>query len=174
MTRFQSVALGVPLWILLAAIPAGSAPPGKAGAIMPKSGQKVAAHDKVDAASVAALRRMSTYLTSLNTAGITSTGSIDIVSDDGQRIQLDGVTTYKVRRPSGFVIEYNSDIKKRRFVYDGKTFTVYAPTTGQYATVAAPATNREVLDTIYNKYGISLPLEDLLLWADPKSDRAAA
>ena len=28
----------------------------------------------------------------------------------------------------------------------------------------APATNKEVLDTIYNKFGIALPLEDLFRW----------
>ncbi|WP_430284773.1 DUF2092 domain-containing protein, partial [Salmonella enterica] len=47
-----------------------------------------------------------------------------------QRIQLDGRTTYKVRKPNGFVIDYESDIKSRRFVYDGKNFTVYSPKLG--------------------------------------------
>jgi hypothetical protein len=128
----------------------------------------------VEPEAVAALRRMSAYLMTLNTAAITSKGSIDLVTDAGQRIQLDGVTTYKMRKPNGFVIDYDSDIKKRRFLYDGAAFTVYAPTTGHYATVPAPATNREVLDTLYTKYGIALPLEDLFLWGDPKSNREAA
>ena len=60
-------------------------------------------------------------------------------------------------------------MKSRRFIYDGKNFTVYSPKLGFYAQVAAPATNKEVLDTIYNKFGISLPLVDLFRWADPSS-----
>jgi hypothetical protein len=98
---------------------------------------------------------------------------MDAVTNDGQRIQLDGVTTYKIRRP-GFVIDYSSDVKSRRFIYDGKNFTVYSPKLGYYATVPAPPTNKEVLDTIYNKFGISLPLEDLFRWGDGNEDRVKA
>ena len=40
---------------------------------------------------------------------------------------------------------------------------------GFYATVPAPPTNREVLDTIYERFGIALPLEDLFRWGDGSS-----
>ena len=123
----------------------------------------------VDDEAIQALKDMSDYLTKVNTLGITSQASLDVVTNNGQRIQLDGTTTYKVRRPNGFVIDYVSDIKSRRFIYDGKTFTVYSPTLGYYASVPAPSTIREVLDTIYNKFGIALPLEDLFRWSDPSS-----
>jgi hypothetical protein len=123
----------------------------------------------VDDEAIQALKDMSDYLTKANTLGITSQASLDVVTNNGQRIQLDGTTTYKVRRPNGFVIDYVSDIKSRRFIYDGKTFTVYSPTLGYYASVPAPSTIREVLDTIYNKFGIALPLEDLFRWSDPSS-----
>ncbi len=119
----------------------------------------------VEQAAVDALRQMSAYLKSANTLAITSQGSMDVVTDAGQRIQLDATTQYKMRRP-GFVIDYVSDIKSRRFIYDGKTFTVYSPNLGFYSTVAAPPTNAEVLDTIYKKFGIALPLEDLFRWDD--------
>jgi len=99
------------------------------------------------------------------TMEIDSKGSLDVVTKNGQRIQLDGATNYKIRRP-GFVIDYKSDIKNRQFIYDGKTFTVNSPGLGFYATVPAPPTNREVLDTIYEKFGIALPLEDLFRWGD--------
>ncbi|HYX47200.1 MAG TPA: DUF2092 domain-containing protein [Sphingomicrobium sp.] len=125
----------------------------------------------VDSAAVDALKKMSKYLMSLNTLQIKSDASIDMVTGDGQRIQFDGTTEYKVKRP-GFVIHFVSDAKSRDFYYDGKQFTMYAPKLGYYATVAAPATNREVLDTIYDKYGIRLPLEDLFRWNDVGNDRA--
>jgi hypothetical protein len=120
----------------------------------------------VNPEAVAALRNMSRYLTSLNTAELTSNGSIDVVTEDGQRIQMDGVTNYKLRKP-GFVIDFKSDLKNRQFYYDGKTFTQYTPGTGFYASVPAPGTNREALAAMYKQYGISLPLEDLFRWADP-------
>ncbi len=132
----------------------------------PAPSQDVAAGE-VDADAVAALKRMSAYLTSLNTAEITSTGSLDVVTNDGQRIQFDAVTDYKLRKPNAFVIDNSSDAKSRRFIYDGKQFTVYAPKLDFYATVPAPATTREVLETLYKRYGIALPLEDLFRWNDP-------
>ncbi|MFL6735070.1 MAG: DUF2092 domain-containing protein [Sphingomicrobium sp.] len=120
---------------------------------------------KVDPRAIEALKAMSAYLGSAPTLAITSKGSLDVVTGDDQRIQLDGTTKYKIRRP-GFVIDYDSDVKSRRFIYDGKTFTVYSPNLGFYSTVAAPPTNREALDTIYKKFGIALPLEDLFRWND--------
>ena len=147
------------------AAPAKSAP--KAGMSYPRAATKdrIANEGVIEDAAVNALRKMSNYLMQAKTLGISTEGSLDVVTDDGQRIQLDGTTTYKIRRP-GFVIDYVSDMKSRRFIYDGKTFTVYSPKLGYYASVPAPATNKEVLDAIYNKYGISLPLVDLFRWGD--------
>jgi hypothetical protein len=120
--------------------------------------------------AVEALKEMSTFLMGAKTLKIEGSGSLDVVTNNGQRIQLDGNTTYKVRKPNGFVIDYESDIKSRRFIYDGKNFTVYSPKLGFYSTVAAPPTNGEVLKAIYEKFGIALPLEDLFRWADGTSD----
>ena len=139
--------------------PAASAP--GAGAELPPQ--------EVEEDALKALKRMGTYLDTLKTFGITANTTIDVVTVDGQRLQLDGVTTYKVRRPNGFVIDLNSDIKKRTFIYDGKTFTVSAPELKYYATVDAPATNAATLDAIYDKFGIALPLEDLFHWTGDKT-----
>jgi len=59
----------------------------------------------VEPAAIAALKKMSAYLSSASTLQITSQGSLDVVTNDGQRLQLDGTTDYKIRRP-GFVIDY--------------------------------------------------------------------
>ena len=77
----------------------------------------------IEDGAIDALREMSDFLMTANTLAITSFGSMDVVTENGQRIQLDGTTTYKIRRP-GFVIDYMSDIKSRRFIYDGRNFTV--------------------------------------------------
>ena len=140
---------------------------------MPEPSQSVVSRTGVDTDAVAALKRMSAYLTTLSTIEIISEGSLDVVTVEGQRVQLDGITNYKVRRP-GFVIDFVSDLKSRRFIYDGKNFTVFSPKNGFYATVPAPGTNHEVLDTIYNRFGIRLPLEDLFRWNDQGSARAEA
>lgn len=127
--------------------------------------------EQVDPQSIAALRRMSAYLQRLPAFALTSQTSLDLVLKDGQKVLVDGVARYKVRRPSGFVIDVQSNLKSRRFVYDGKQFTVLAPELGYYATVAAPATNRETLDLLWTKFHLALPLEDLFRWSDAAGSR---
>ncbi len=173
-SSFRALALGLTLTLITAqygAAQTGSeaqaTPPPQSGTSMPHmaADDPIANEGVVEDSAVDAIKEMSNYLMSAKTLGITSQGSLDVVTNDGQRIQLDGTTTYKVRRP-GFVIDYSSDIKSRRFIYDGKNFTVYSPKLGFYATVPAPGTNKEVLDEIYQKFGISLPLVDLFRWGD--------
>lgn len=152
--------------------PAQQQPPESGMAFPTPAGPDPIANEGViQDGAVEALRAMSNYLMSAKTLEIDTQGSLDVVTNNGQRIQLDGTTNYKIRRP-GFVITYNSDIKSRKFIYDGKTFTVYSPKLGYYATAPAPRTNREVLDTIYQKFGISLPLEDLFRWGDSGENAA--
>jgi hypothetical protein len=153
------------------AAPAAKAPSTatRSAAPGPQAGQPA-----VEPRALQALQRMSAYLGSLNTFEAETQTSLDVVTMDGQRIQLDGVANYKVRRPDGFVIDVNSDLKKRKFIYDGKNFTVFAPELGYYATVAAPATIRQTLDTISSRFGITLPLEDLFRWNDPTNARREA
>ena len=161
--RHTAIALGLSL--VLAQVAAAQ----PAGTQMPRSGQPdpIVNEGMIEDGAIDALKEMSTFLMTANTMAITSQSNLDVVTNDGQLIQLDGSTSYKIRKPNGFVIDYSSDIKSRRFIYDGKNFTVYSPKLGFYASAPAPATNREVLKTIYEKFGIALPLEDLFMWADP-------
>ena len=120
----------------------------------------------VDPEAVAALKRMSDFLTGLNTFRLTNEASLDVVTVEDQRLQIDSVIKYKARRPNGIMIDFQNDLKPRQYFYDGKTFTIYAPKLGFYASMAAPATIRDFLKEVYAKTGISLPLEDLFRWND--------
>ena len=119
-----------------------------------------------------ALEAMSAYLGKLTSFQVTSQTSLDVVTVQGQRVQLDGVANYKVRRPDRFIVDVSTALKKRRYVYDGKSFTLFAPELGYYASVPAPPTNAQTLDALWEKFGIVLPLEDLFRWTDPNSRRA--
>jgi hypothetical protein len=168
MKRFRSTSIALGLILVFGTVQSAAAPPTpRSGTAMPKSTLEdpIVNEGVIEDGAIDAIKEMSRFLMTAKTLAITSQGSLDVVTNDGQRIQLDGTTNYKIRRP-GFVIDYDSDIKSRRFIYDGKTFTVYSPKLGFYSSVPAPATNREVLDTIYNKFGIRLPLEDLFRWDD--------
>lgn len=127
----------------------------------------------VDPEAVAALRRMSQYLSGIKTFELTSDSSLDVVTNDAQRLQIDAVVHYKVMQP-GIWINYESDLKHRQYFYDGKNFTIFAPKMNFYASAPAPATNREFLKAIDDKFGISLPLEDLFRWNDGDDSDIAA
>jgi len=119
----------------------------------------------VDPRAVEALKRMSTYLLTVPAFRLTATTTQDVVTNENQKVQLDAVANYQVKRP-GIMIDLQSDQKARQYFYDGKQFTVYAPLLKYYATVPAPPTNREFLKALYEKTGVQLPLEDLFRWAD--------
>lgn len=134
----------------------GTAPPAASAAVEPET---------VDPEAIAALRRMSAYLSALKAFELTANSSLDVVTVHNQRLQMDAVVEYKVKRP-GIRINYTSDLKNRQFFYDGNTFTIFSPKLNFYASAPAPATNREFLKAVYDKFGISLPLEDLFRWSD--------
>src|SRR5436190_16124682 len=91
---------------------------------------------------------------------------------DGQKVKLDGVNRYTVRRPDAFVVEVATPWKVRRLVYDGKLITLEAPELGYYATVQAPPTIRATLDAVEAKYDLHIPLQDLFRWTDPSRSGA--
>jgi hypothetical protein len=126
---------------------------------------------KVDPDSMAALDKMGAYLRTLSSFELKADTLTDNVLENGQTAQFAGTVDYKVRRPNGFVITVADDRKVRQFNYDGKSFTIFSPRMGYYATVSAPPTIREVLDSAYEKYGISLPMDDLFRWGEPGDKR---
>ncbi len=125
--------------------------------------------DDIDPEAVQALKRMSTYLATLQVFEVRADTTRDLVTNDGVRVQVGGVSDYRVRRPNAFRIDVTTDMRDRQFYYDGKQFTVFAPKLGYYATAAAPATILQTIDVLEKRYGIDLPLDDLFRWNDPAS-----
>ena len=115
MNRFRCTALGIGITLALAGAQSGAtqatAAPPKDGVAFPQPGSAdpIANEGVIEDGAIDALKEMSDFLMSAKTLGITSTGSLDVVTNNGQRIQLDGTTTYKVRRP-GFVADDREEI----------------------------------------------------------------
>lgn len=172
--QIGKLAVTVGFSLCVCAAPAGAfaaAAAAKAPAPAPavSTPSTIAGRPSVDPEAVAALRKMSAYLSTLPAIELTTDTTLDMITNDGQRVEVGGVARYKMRRPNGLAIDVDTDLKKRRFVYDGKTFVISAPELGYYAKVAAPPTIRELLDTAWTRYGVALPLEDLFRWNDPSS-----
>src|SRR3982751_4683347 len=85
---------GLSLSVAFAAAPALK-PPVSSAAIQPGATQ--------------ALERMSAYLLGLPSFEINAQTVRDLVTNDGQRLQVGGVSRYKVHRPDGFQIDVDTD-----------------------------------------------------------------
>ena len=129
--------------------------------------QQAAPVPAVDPVATKALEGMSTYLRSLKTFTVEAATATDDVLENGQISTTTAKTVFVVQMPGKLFAETSSDRQSRTYVYDGKTFTLYARRAGYYATVPAPATLRELADALSDKYGIELPLTDLFLWGAP-------
>jgi len=145
------------------AIEAQAAPPrAPASAVQP-------APVGVDPRALDALTRMSAYLRTLSTFQITLQTQRDDVDVYGQLITLGGGAVYKVRRPDAFSINLALPSMSAQYVYDGKTVTVYDSRTNAYAKVQAPATIGATLALAEEKYGATVPLDDLFTWSEGDS-----
>lgn len=122
---------------------------------------------KTEPEAVNALKEMGTYLRGLKDFQVNSEGTQEIVLTDGQKVQLAQTTTLLARFPDRLMANIDGDQGPKVFLYNGKTFTVYAPDDGYYATVNAPATLAEVANALDENYDIQLPLADLFLWGRP-------
>lgn len=127
-----------------------------------------------DPAALAALDRMGAALRALKQFSLTSDASTEIVLDDGQKVELDGVVTYKVRTPNQLFLELRSDRQLRQLIYDGKALTLYSPRLKYYAQVdGLSSTLGELVEDAATRYGIDMPLADMFLWGTDKAPKTA-
>lgn len=115
----------------------------------------------VEPESIEILRKMGEHLRTLKSFTLTADTTQDLVLDDGQKIQVSGVTTYNVRMPDRLKLEVDNDRMHRIYYYDGKTVTQYTPELNLYAQFDAPGTLAETIDLARKRYGLAVPLADL-------------
>ena len=127
----------------------------------------------VEPKATAALERMRVYLRALRTFQVQSAVTSEEVLADGQKVQFASAVNMLAQRPNRLLVEVTSERLDRRFFYDGRTFTLWAPRTNYYATVAAPPTINELLDVLDDRYDIEMPLADLVRWGGARSGEGA-
>jgi len=115
----------------------------------------------VDPDAMDALRKMGEYLRTLKVFQITGEITTEQVLSDGQKITLTKQVELVASRPNNLRALIKADKFERQMIYDGTTFTLWAPKKNVYAQVAAPPTINELATMIEDKYAIELPLIDL-------------
>jgi hypothetical protein len=116
---------------------------------------------------MAALQSMGTYLRTLKTFQVEAATTNEDVLEDGQKTQYDGTVTILARMPGSLRAEVSNERNERTYLYDGKSFTLFAKRLNYYATVPAPATIGQLANKLDDDYGIGVPLSDLFRWGTP-------
>ena len=86
----------------------------------------------------------------------------DEVTDSGEILQYAHVRTAVLRRPDKLWMETRGDKANTSLWYDGAMFTLLDRDKNVYVQLKAPATLDETIDMVYDRYGISTPLADML------------
>ncbi len=136
-------------------------------------GQQAPAGSTLDKGAMAALDRMGVYMRTLKAFQVQATTSTEQVLENGQKISTGGTVDLLIERPSRMRAEIATDDRHRMFFYDGRNFSMWARLVNYYATVAAPGSLSELVDTLSNKYDIEVPLTDLFYWGTDKSKPGA-
>ncbi len=117
----------------------------------------------VDPMAVKIIKRAADHLSAAKQFSVSAEIWQDLEDENGTMLQFSKLADVKVRRPDGIRIDVKTDRPKRSFYYDGKSVSVVDHQKGYYGNVAAPATIEETLNKLDEKFGITMPLEDLLI-----------
>jgi hypothetical protein len=112
------------------------------------------------------LREMGDYLKDADAFTFQAESSYDVTDRHDQKIRYGGITDVSLRRPDRLHAVFNGDERQRQSFFDGKTYTIYNVATHMYAITDVPPDIDKALDTIFETYGFSVPLADLV-YADP-------
>lgn len=128
----------------------------------------------VDPAAIAALEKMGRALRGLGQFEVLSDASIELVLENGQKIEIDQDIRYRVRTPDRLRIDMRNENYDRQVYFDGQRLTVWAPALNYYATVDTEArTLGQLVTNAASRYGLALPLTDLFLWGTDAATPAA-
>ena len=112
------------------------------------------------------LRQMSDYLGQMDNFSFRSRHTFDKIRKSGRTFQLSSKHLLYINRPNKLVVDLEGEDGSMRFWYDGKTLSALDRRLKRYASVEVPNTIEAMLDHVMDKYGIVMPMSDLL-YTDP-------
>jgi hypothetical protein len=116
----------------------------------------------VNPAATEILKRMTDYLGSLKQFSVQTQNTLEDVLVSGHRIDLDVSADVIISRPNKISAERKGDLVNQKFYYNGKTLTLYNPTSNVYATESVPDTYEGLFMYMYESLGFGIPVSDLV------------
>jgi len=114
------------------------------------------------------IKRMATYLRSIDRFTVRVERTTELILPTEQRLHADQTMEVAIQKPNRLRVNYQNLSGGRQLFYDGQTFALYTPEANVYGSAAAAPTIDETLGLLETQYRISLPIADLLV-ANPDS-----
>ena len=108
------------------------------------------------------LKTMSSYLGETETFSMNADIDFEVVSRNGQKLQLSSFATAVLKRPAEFHIQRKGIIANAEFIFDGTTLTLYGKNLNVYAQIEVPGTIDDAIRAYELETGIPAPGADLL------------
>ena len=108
------------------------------------------------------MKTMSSYLGETETFSMNADIDFEVVSRNGQKLQLSSFATAVLKRPAEFHIQRKGMIANAEFIFDGKTLTLYGKNLNAYAQIEVPGTIDDAIRAYELETGIPAPGADLL------------
>jgi hypothetical protein len=108
------------------------------------------------------LKTMSSYLGETKAFSMNADIDFEVVSRNGQKLQLSSFATAVLKRPEKFHIKRKGMIADAEFIFDGKTLTLHGKKSNIYAQIEVPGTIDDAIRAYELETGIPAPGADLL------------
>jgi hypothetical protein len=112
------------------------------------------------------LQAMGEYLKTAKAFSVHGEITHEEVLPSGRKLQYSASNNVMIQRPNRIRADYCGDLRKSSFWYDGKSVTLLHTDKRLYATFSAPKDIDSTVDFAMDKYGLSIPLADLV-YSDP-------
>jgi hypothetical protein len=112
------------------------------------------------------LFRASEFLKQAKTFQFKATIMRDVMLDDDIQVQFGGISNVTVQSPNKLRAIFRGDERSRETYFDGNTLTIYSLTKKIYMQEKVPGTIGNAVDFVFEKFGFSVPLSDLV-YPDP-------
>jgi hypothetical protein len=125
-----------------------------------------AAASAKDPAVMSLLKRMCDRLQTARTLTVRGRASLELPVTGGEVGTFFNDFDISVRRPDGLSARRRGDLSEFRFVFDGRSMTVFVPSLGKWGTTKAPPTIDAMLPAAGEQGGLNMAFDELLV-ADP-------
>jgi hypothetical protein len=119
--------------------------------------------DEAEAYAKNLLKAMSDYLAAQDTLSFEYDSTLEIVTDEEQKLALAGSGMVTLKRPDKIHATRNAGFANVEMLFDGTTLTVVSKDANRYTQIEVPGTIDHLVDELRDTYKKPLPGADLLL-----------